>query len=89
MAATKAKATEEGAVAKIYSYEHMRKIHDAVFFVQEQLNRYCHHHTILRCTVFFSHSRKKLQMLAVMGMLTRKVLIQSAFPLPFDTYMGN
>jgi hypothetical protein len=32
MAATKAKATEEGAVAKIYSYEHMRKIHDAVLF---------------------------------------------------------
>jgi hypothetical protein len=80
MAATKAKATEEGAVAKRYSYEHMRKIHDAFYLVQEQLRRYCQHHTILRCTVFFTHSRKRLRTLAVMGMLTRKVLIQSAFP---------
>ncbi len=32
MAATKARATEKGAVAKIYSHEHMQKIHDAVLF---------------------------------------------------------
>ncbi len=30
MAVTKTRATEEGAVAKIYSCEHMQKIHDAV-----------------------------------------------------------
>jgi hypothetical protein len=28
MAATKAKATEEGAVAKVYSKKHMQKIHE-------------------------------------------------------------
>jgi hypothetical protein len=32
MAGTKAKHTKEGAVAEIYSYEHMQKIHDAVLF---------------------------------------------------------
>jgi hypothetical protein len=44
----KAKATKEGAVAKIYSYEHMQKIHDAVLFGATTLTRYCHHHPILR-----------------------------------------
>ena len=54
MAATKAKATAEDAVAKIYSYEHMRKIHDAALFgartVQQVLSSsyYSEMHSVLQ-----------------------------------------
>jgi hypothetical protein len=67
MAVTKAEATKEGAVAKIYSYEHMQKIHDAVLFGARTSQE--------GSTVIIM-----LQTLAVMAKLTRKVLIQSAFP---------